>query len=60
MVFQCPAAGGQPGRLLTGIAPVAAAATGVLLGAPAPRPLVWAGMTVVAAGLAFGFREGRN
>ena len=37
-----------------------AAATGVLLGGPAPRPLVWAGVAVVAVGLALGFREGKN
>jgi drug/metabolite transporter (DMT)-like permease len=48
--------GASRAGLLTGVAPVAAAATGVLLGAPAPRPLVWAGMTVVAAGLALGLR----
>ena len=52
--------GASRAGLLTGVAPVAAAATGVLLGGPAPRPLVWAGIAVVAAGLAFGFREGRN
>ena len=52
--------GASRAGLLTGIAPVAAAATGVLLGGPAPRPLVWAGMAVVAAGLAFGFREGKD
>ncbi len=46
--------------LLTGVAPVAAAATGVLLGGPAPRPLVWAGIAVVAAGLALGFRTRRR
>jgi len=46
--------------LLAGVAPVAAAATGVLLGGPAPRPLVWAGMAVVAAGLALGLRADRN
>ena len=48
-----------PGRagLLTGIAPVAAAITGVLLGGPAPRPLVWAGLAVVAIGLTVGLRE---
>jgi len=45
--------------LLTGIAPVAAAVSGVLLGGPAPRPLVWAGIAVVAVGLALGFRKGR-
>ena len=50
--------GASRAGLLTGIAPVAAAATGVLLGGPAPRPLVWAGITVVAAGLALGFLEG--
>lgn len=43
--------------LLTGVAPVAAAVTGVLLGAPAPRPLVWAGIAVVASGLVLGLRE---
>jgi drug/metabolite transporter (DMT)-like permease len=45
--------------LLTGVAPVAAAASGVLLGHPGPRPLVWAGIAVVMAGLAFGLREKR-
>ena len=60
MVFQCPAAGGQPAGLLTGVAPVAAAATGVLLGGPAPRPLVWAGIAVVAVGLALGFAGGKD
>lgn len=40
--------------LLTGIAPVAAAASGVLLGEPAPRALVWLGIAVVAAGLVLG------
>ncbi|MGH3283112.1 MAG: DMT family transporter [Streptosporangiaceae bacterium] len=48
--------GASRAGLLTGVAPVAAAAAGVLLGAPAPRPLVWAGITVVAAGLALGLR----
>ena len=52
--------GASRAGLLTGIAPVAAAATGVLLGGAAPRPLVWAGIAVVAAGLAFGFREGKD
>ncbi|MFI5937726.1 DMT family transporter [Actinoplanes sp. NPDC051494] len=40
--------------LLTGVAPVAAALAGTALGAPAPRPLVWAGIMTVAAGLALG------
>src|ERR1700730_16925135 len=52
--------GASRAGLLAGIAPVAAAATGVLLGGPAPRPLVWAGIAVVAAGVAFGFREGKG
>ncbi|WP_099343718.1 MULTISPECIES: DMT family transporter [unclassified Actinoplanes] len=45
-----------PGRagLLTGLAPIAAALTGMGLGGPAPRPLVWLGMATVAAGLALG------
>ncbi|WP_249998026.1 DMT family transporter [Actinoplanes sp. M2I2] len=45
--------------LLTGIAPVAAAAVGVALGGPMPGLAVWAGVAVVAAGLALGFRPGR-
>jgi drug/metabolite transporter (DMT)-like permease len=52
--------GASRAGLLTGVAPVAAAVAGVLLGAPAPRPLVWAGMAVVAAGLTLGFREGKD
>lgn len=40
--------------LLTGIAPIAAAATGVALGGPFPSAGVWAGIATVAAGLAFG------
>ena len=51
--------GASRAGLLTGIAPVAAAVSGVLLGGPAPRSLVWAGLAVVAAGLAIGFRKGR-
>lgn len=43
--------------LLTGVAPVAAAFAGVLLGGAVPRPLVWAGIAVTAAGLALGLRE---
>src|SRR2546429_4397957 len=50
--------GASRAGLLTGIAPVAAAVSGVLLGGPAPRPLVRAGIPVVAAGPALGFREG--
>lgn len=48
--------GASRAGLLTGVAPVAAAATGVLLGGPMPRPLVWVGIAVVATGLAFGLR----
>ncbi|WP_456974732.1 hypothetical protein [Geodermatophilus sp. SYSU D00815] len=49
--------------LLTGIAPVAAAGSGVLLGGPAPSPSVWLGVGLVAAGLAVGLsgsRRGRD
>jgi len=49
--------GASRAGLLTGIAPVAAAAVGVILGAPAPRPLVWVGIVVLAVGLALGLRE---
>jgi drug/metabolite transporter (DMT)-like permease len=48
--------GADRAGLLAGVAPVAAAATGVLLGGPAPRPPVWAGIAVVAVGLALGLR----
>jgi len=48
--------GSSRAGLLTGVAPVAAAATGVLLGGPAPGPLVWAGIAAVAAGLTLGLR----
>jgi drug/metabolite transporter (DMT)-like permease len=40
--------------LLTGITPVVAAVAGVVLGGPSPRPLVWAGVAIVVAGLALG------
>lgn len=48
--------------LLTGIAPVAAAVTGIIGGSQAPRPLVWLGMLVVVCGLAAGLsaRPGRS
>ncbi|GGJ95260.1 membrane protein [Pilimelia anulata] len=46
--------------LLTGVAPVAAAAAGVALGGPAPRPLVWVGIAVVAAGLLLGLGGPRS
>ena len=46
--------GASRAGLLTGVAPVAAAAVGVALGGPAPRPAVWLGVAVVAAGLALG------
>jgi drug/metabolite transporter (DMT)-like permease len=48
--------GASKAGLLTGVAPVAAALTGLLLGGPAPSPLVWAGIAVVAVGLALGLR----
>lgn len=46
--------------LLTGVAPVAAAATGVALGEPGPRSLVWVGIAVVAIGLALGLPASRR
>ncbi len=46
--------GAGPAGLLTGVAPVAAAAGGVLLGAPAPTLGVWIGLGLVAGGLALG------
>ena len=49
--------GASRAGLLAGIAPVAAAAAGVLLGGPAPRPLVWLGIAIVAAGLTLGLRR---
>ncbi|GLY07453.1 membrane protein [Actinoplanes sp. NBRC 101535] len=44
--------------LLTGVAPAAAALTGVVLGGPVPGPAVWCGITTVAAGLALGLTTG--
>jgi drug/metabolite transporter (DMT)-like permease len=44
--------------LLTGVAPIAAAVAGVVLGGPAPRSLVWLGVAVVVGGLAVGLRGG--
>lgn len=51
--------GAGPAGLLTGVAPISAALTGVALGGPAPRPLVWVGVTTVAVGLALGLRPHR-
>jgi drug/metabolite transporter (DMT)-like permease len=45
--------------LLAGVAPIAAAVSGVLLGHPAPKPLVWVGIAVVVAGLALGLYKNR-
>jgi drug/metabolite transporter (DMT)-like permease len=52
--------GASRAGLLASVAPVAAAATGVLLGGPAPRPQIWAGIAVVAAGLALGLAGRRS
>jgi drug/metabolite transporter (DMT)-like permease len=46
--------------LLTGVAPVAAALTGIALGGPLPHLLVWVGMATVAAGLALGLSPDRR
>ncbi|HVE96123.1 MAG TPA: hypothetical protein VNA67_03965, partial [Pseudonocardiaceae bacterium] len=40
--------------LFTGVVPIVAAASGMLLGGPAPTPVVWLGVTVVIAGLTLG------
>ena len=50
------ALGAGPAGLLTGIAPVSAAVTGIVTGSQAPRPLVWLGILVVMCGLAAGLR----
>jgi drug/metabolite transporter (DMT)-like permease len=42
--------------LLTGVAPIAAALAGVVLGGPMPPPSVWAGVATVVAGLTLGLR----
>jgi drug/metabolite transporter (DMT)-like permease len=42
--------------LLTGVAPIAAAAAGVALGGPRPSLAVWAGIATVVAGLRLGLR----
>jgi drug/metabolite transporter (DMT)-like permease len=45
--------------LLTGIAPISAAAAGMLLGGTVPGALVWVGIAVVVVGLACGLRVRR-
>ncbi|HEX8518248.1 MAG TPA: DMT family transporter [Pseudonocardia sp.] len=47
--------GADRAGLFTGVAPMAAAAGGVLLGGPVPAPPVWAGVALVAVGLVVGF-----
>ncbi len=54
------ALGAGPMGLLTGIAPAAAAVTGIAAGSQAPRPLVWLGMLVVVSGLVAGLRTRRS
>ena len=46
--------------LLTGIAPVSAALTGMATGSRAPGTLAWAGMLIVLAGLGVGLRSPRR
>ena len=43
--------------LLTGVAPIAAALVGVVLGAPVPGLLVWCGIGIVVLGLYLGTRR---
>ncbi|MCX4695299.1 DMT family transporter [Streptomyces sp. NBC_01408] len=54
------AVGAGRAGLLTGIAPLAAAGTGVLTGGGVPGPAVWLGLAVVIAGLAAGLRPRRT
>jgi drug/metabolite transporter (DMT)-like permease len=54
------ALGPGPVGLLTGIAPVSAALTGIMMGSQAPRPLMWLGMLVVIGGLVTGLRAART
>ncbi|HEY6747459.1 MAG TPA: DMT family transporter [Mycobacteriales bacterium] len=49
--------GADRAGLLTGVAPVAAAAAGVALGLPVPGPAVWLGIAGVVAGLVLGLRR---
>lgn len=49
------ALGADRSGLLTGVAPIAAAVVGVMLGGPAPSLLVWSGIGVVVTGLVLGF-----
>lgn len=51
--------GADRAGLFTGVVPLAAAVGGMLLGGPAPGPLVWAGTAVVAAGAAVGLARRR-
>jgi drug/metabolite transporter (DMT)-like permease len=48
--------GASRAGLLTGIAPVSAAAVGVALGGGMPSPAVWVGIACIVAGLAIGSR----
>lgn len=50
------AVGSGRAGLLTGVAPLAAAGTGILTGGGAPQAAVWLGLAVVVAGLAAGLR----
>lgn len=52
--------GSASAGLLTGIAPVAAAGVGALLGSPWPGPAVWVGIALVGLGLAIGLRATRR
>ncbi|MGW8778510.1 EamA family transporter [Streptomyces sp. NPDC055796] len=54
------AVGAGRAGLLSGVAPLAAAATGALSGGGMPGPAVWLGLVVVVAGLAAGLRSPRR
>jgi drug/metabolite transporter (DMT)-like permease len=50
------ALGAGTAGLLTGIAPAAAAVTGMVIGSQPPHPFVWLGILIVIGGLAIGLR----
>jgi len=52
--------GADRAGLFTGVVPVTAAVGGMLLGAPVPAAMVWAGMALVAVGLIIGLGAERR
>jgi drug/metabolite transporter (DMT)-like permease len=54
------ALGAARAGLLTGVAPITAATTGMVTASIAPGPLVWIGIAIVLSGLAAGLRHGQR